>query len=158
MGRPNGCRYVGRKEETRMKSNGRWRRVDGITPRYGRQRERRWTPTQAKAQDTRASFNSLETHLVRKWEDIGHLRALSPWINGWMLWKLHSSKLNPAIELFSLSLPLFSSPWKPMCSTLVSLEVTLYKFANYLIAIEESSFWGMQRSSFVYQACDRAPF
>ena len=28
--------------------------------------------------------NSLETHLVTKWGDIGHQRALSPWINGWM--------------------------------------------------------------------------
>ena len=81
-GWPNGCRYVVRKEETRMKSNGRWRRVNGIKPRYGRQRERRWTPTRAKAQDTRAGPNSLETHLMRKWGDIGHLRALSPWING----------------------------------------------------------------------------
>jgi len=74
------------KEETRMKSNGRWRTVNGKTPRYGRRRERRWTPTRAKAQDTitRASPNSLETHLARKWRDIGHLRALSPWSNGWM--------------------------------------------------------------------------
>ena len=38
-------------------------------PRYGRQREWRWTPTRAKAQDTRANPNSWETHLVRKrWE------------------------------------------------------------------------------------------
>jgi len=28
--------------------------------------------------------NSLETHLVRKWGDIGHQRTLSPWIDGWM--------------------------------------------------------------------------
>src|SRR6218665_1621055 len=62
-GRPNGCRYVGRKEETLMKSNGRGR-VNGKTPRYGRRRERRWTPTRAKAQDI--SPNSLETHPVRK--------------------------------------------------------------------------------------------
>src|SRR6218665_2910607 len=67
-----------------MKSNGRGRKVKGKTPRYGRQRERRWTPTRAVAQDTRASPNSLETHLVRKRGDIGHLRALIPWINGWM--------------------------------------------------------------------------
>ena len=47
--------------------------------------KRRWTPTWAKAQDTRAcSPNSLETHLVRKRADIVHLRALSPWSNGWM--------------------------------------------------------------------------
>ena len=68
----------------RMKSNGRWRRVNGKTPRYGRRRERRWTPTRAKAQDTRASPNSLEAHLVRKRGDIGPLQALSPWSNGWM--------------------------------------------------------------------------
>src|SRR6218665_3248691 len=48
-GRPNGCRYIGCKEETRLKSNGR---VNGKTPRYGR----RWTPTRAGAQDTRASL------------------------------------------------------------------------------------------------------
>jgi len=28
--------------------------------------------------------NSLKTHLVRKWRDIGHLWALSPWSYGWM--------------------------------------------------------------------------
>jgi len=58
------------------------------TSRYGRRRVGRWTPTWAKAQDTRASLNSLETHLVRKWGDIGHLQVLSPWSNGWMdgLW------------------------------------------------------------------------
>ena len=51
---------------------------------HGRRREGRWTPTRAKAQDTRASPYRLETHLVRKWGDIGHLRALSPWSDGWM--------------------------------------------------------------------------
>jgi len=39
--------------------------------------ERPWIPTRAKTQDTRASPNSLGTHLVRKWRDIEHLRALS---------------------------------------------------------------------------------
>ena len=62
-----------------MKSNGRWRRVNWKTPRCGRRMERRWTPTRAK---NKASPNSLETHLVKKWGDIGHLRALSPWSNG----------------------------------------------------------------------------
>jgi len=28
--------------------------------------------------------NSLETRLVWKWGDIGHLQVLSPWSNGWM--------------------------------------------------------------------------
>jgi len=51
-GRPNGCRYVGRKEETRTKSNGMWR-VNGKTPRYGRRKgKRRWTPTRAASQVT----------------------------------------------------------------------------------------------------------
>src|SRR6218665_2956267 len=36
------------------------------------------------AEDTRTSPNSLETHPVRKRGHIGHLRALSPWINVWM--------------------------------------------------------------------------
>src|SRR6218665_2535660 len=44
---------------------------------HGRRREGRWTPIRAKAQDTRASPNSWETHLVRKRWDIGLLRALS---------------------------------------------------------------------------------
>ena len=57
---------------------------NGKTPRYGRWRERWWTPTRAKAQDTRASPNGLETHLFRKWGDVGHLHvwALSQWSNG----------------------------------------------------------------------------
>ena len=67
-GQPNECRYVGRKEETWMKSNSRWQRVNGKTPRYGRWREKGniWTPTRAVTQVTRASPNSLETHQVRK--------------------------------------------------------------------------------------------
>src|SRR6218665_502622 len=56
-----------------MKFNGRLRRVDGKTPRYGRQREKRCTPTRAKAQDTRASPNSLETHLVRTLDTYGRV-------------------------------------------------------------------------------------
>jgi len=34
--------------------------VNENTQRYGRRRERRWTTTRAKAQDTKASPNSLE--------------------------------------------------------------------------------------------------
>ena len=49
------CRYVGRKEEIRMKCKDWRRRVNGKTPIYGRRRERRWTPTRTEAQDTRAS-------------------------------------------------------------------------------------------------------
>src|SRR6218665_3877974 len=48
--------------------------------KYGKRREGRWTPIQAKAQDTRANPNSWETHPVRKRWDIGLLRALSLWI------------------------------------------------------------------------------
>src|SRR6218665_644568 len=55
----------------------------------GRRRERRWTPTRSKAQDTRASPNTLETHLVRKRWDIGLLRALRPWLYGWMEFECH---------------------------------------------------------------------
>jgi len=60
-----GCGHISRKEEIRIKFNGRWRRVNGKTPRYGSEGERkeRWTPTRTKAQDTRPSPNSLETHL-----------------------------------------------------------------------------------------------
>ena len=76
-GRLNGWRYGGRKEETRMKSNYVWRENVG-TPRYGRRRERRWTPTQAVTQDTWDSPNSLENHLVRQWGDIGHQRTVGP--------------------------------------------------------------------------------
>ena len=87
-GRPNRCRYVGCKEETLMKSNGRWSRANRKTQKYGR--ERRWTPILAKAQDTRASPNSLETHLVRKW---GTLDTYGCWAQGlrvgpcWSKWR-----------------------------------------------------------------------
>src|SRR6218665_3381494 len=46
-GRPNVWRYVGRKEETRLKSNDRYERMENI--KYGRRREGRWTPIRAKA-------------------------------------------------------------------------------------------------------------
>src|SRR6218665_2347530 len=72
-------------ENRLMKSNGRRRRVNGKHPDVegegkgvGHQHGRN------PMQDTRASPNSLETHLVRKRGDIGHLRAPRPWSNGWM--------------------------------------------------------------------------
>src|SRR6218665_4217185 len=76
------CRYRRREKET---NEIQWqaKKSEWKTPRCGRRRERCWTPTRAKAQDTRASPNSLETHLVRKTVR-GHLRELSPWSNGWM--------------------------------------------------------------------------
>jgi len=40
--------------------------------------KKRWTPTRAEAQDTRANPYSLETPLVRKWRDIGRQRAVGP--------------------------------------------------------------------------------
>jgi len=48
--------------------------------------EGRWTPTRTKAQDTRASLNSLETHLVRKWgwAPTG-AEPLEQWMDGWIL-------------------------------------------------------------------------
>src|SRR6218665_2445852 len=75
-GRPNGRRYVGRKEGTRLKSNGRQERMENT--KHGRRREGRWTPIRVKAEDTRANPNSWETHLVRKRWYIGLLWALSP--------------------------------------------------------------------------------
>jgi len=45
---------MGAEEETRMKFNGGWRRVNGKAPRW---LERRWTEKRAKAQDTRTSPN-----------------------------------------------------------------------------------------------------
>jgi len=69
-------------------------------------RERRWTPKWAKAQYTKASLNSLETHLVRKWRDIGHLRALSPWSNGWM-----DESIHPYIQCTMLSDYAFLTRW-----------------------------------------------
>ena len=79
----DGCRHISRKEEKRMKSHGMWRRVNGKTPRYGMRKERWWTL--AKAQDTRASPNSLENHLMRKW---GTLDTYGRWahgaIDGWI--------------------------------------------------------------------------
>ena len=59
----DGCRYISHK-----KKKHEWNSVAGEedlmekTSRYGRRRERRWTPTWVKAQDTRPSPNSQETH------------------------------------------------------------------------------------------------
>ena len=83
-------------------------------------RERQWTPTRAKAQDTRASPNSLETHLVRKWGEIGHLWALTPWINGWMdgfpskfisYWQENTLKVK---EICHSCWLLWHVPWRPI--------------------------------------------
>src|SRR6218665_289597 len=57
------------------------------------EREGRWTPIRAKAQDTRANPNSRETHLVRKRWDIGHLRALSIRIMMMMMMIIHEARL-----------------------------------------------------------------
>jgi len=64
---------------------------------YGRRKEKRWTPTRAKSLDTRASPNRPEAHLVRKWRDILHLRALSPWNNGLMDGKQYTNNYFPII-------------------------------------------------------------
>ena len=79
----DGCRYISRKHEwTSMAGEEEWMEKHQD---MARRHERRWTPTQANAKDTRASPNSLETRLARKWGDIGHQRALNPWSsNGWM--------------------------------------------------------------------------
>src|SRR6218665_2301045 len=57
--------------------------------KYGKQREGRWIPIRAKAQDTRANLNSWETHPVRKRWDIGLLRALSLWIMMMMMMMIY---------------------------------------------------------------------
>jgi len=54
-----------KQERNSMSGEGEWMEK---TSRYGRRREIRWTPTRTKGQDTRASPNSLDTHLVRKWQ------------------------------------------------------------------------------------------
>ena len=41
-------------------------------------RKRLWSPRRAVDQDTRASPNRLETHLVREWGDIGHQLDVGP--------------------------------------------------------------------------------
>src|SRR6218665_186988 len=92
-GRPNGWRYVGRKEETRLKSNGRLERMENT--KYGRRREGQWTPIRAKAQDTKANPNSWGTHLVRKRWDIGLLRALSLWI---MMMNLNHARADESLN------------------------------------------------------------
>src|SRR6218665_2573775 len=61
-GRLNGCRYVGRKEETRMKSNGRVKRK---TPRYGRRREKAMDTKMGASPGYQSQPNTLETHVVR---------------------------------------------------------------------------------------------
>src|SRR6218665_3528491 len=66
--------------------------------KYGRQRERQWTPTRAKALlDTRDSPNSLETHLVRKRWDIGLLRAMSPWMTMMMMMMMNTMQFIPHV-------------------------------------------------------------
>src|SRR6218665_777834 len=74
-GRPNGWRYVGSKEETRLKSDGRkseWKTSSmegegkGDGHQYGRKPR------------TPEPIPAGKTHLVRKRWDIGLLRALSP--------------------------------------------------------------------------------
>ena len=104
-----------------MKSNGRWRRVNGETPRYGR--ERGWTPKWAKTQDTRASPNSLETHLVRKWRDIGHLPVLSTWRDGLMdiyltAWSCDASPVRASLAADPVTAPVQTLPPGPSCNLL----------------------------------------
>ena len=54
------------------------------TQRYGRQKGKGDRHQHGRKPRILDSRNSLETQLVRKWGDIGHLWALSPWGNGWM--------------------------------------------------------------------------
>jgi len=89
-----------------MKFNSRWRKGNGKTPRYGRRRERRWTPTR----DTRASPNCLETHLVRKWGTLDtYVRwaygAMDGWMSGWMsLLNVHTGQNHDPRNEYSLGI------------------------------------------------------
>ena len=70
--RPTG-RHVGLKEEIQWQmKKSEWKNTE-IWKAKGK---RRWTPTRAVSQDTRANPNSPETLLVRKFVDIGHQRAM----------------------------------------------------------------------------------
>src|SRR6218665_916558 len=106
MGRPNGFRYICRKEETRFKSNGCWRRGNG-KHREGRRRERRLTPTRAVAQDTRASQLSRNSSSE---EVRGHWTLRTRRINGWMYFAHYCPypppSLSPSLAIsLSLYLP-----------------------------------------------------
>ena len=70
----------------RLKSNGKWRRVNGKHQDMegegkgdGHQHGRK-----PRIPEPVLTPNSQETHIVRKCGNIGHLRALSSWSNGWM--------------------------------------------------------------------------
>jgi len=60
-----------------------------------------------KAMDTNTGGKSLETHLLRKWRDIGHLRALSPWSNGWM--DLTVQNVHPPKPMMHIAYPPIST-------------------------------------------------
>ena len=83
-----GTRVCGGEQITPLWNIDEWnpmKKSEWKTPRYGRRWEKWWTPTWAKAQDTRASPDSLETHLVRKWGDISTPTGAEPmeqWMDG----------------------------------------------------------------------------
>jgi len=59
-------------------------------------RKRLWTPTRAKAQDTRTSANNLEIHLVRKWRGVDTYGRWAHGVDGWMniIWIKEDRKEN----------------------------------------------------------------
>src|SRR6218665_2957715 len=91
--------------------------------KYGRRRERRWTPIRAKAQDTRANLNSWETHLVRKRWDIGLLRALSLRI---MMMMIISNIYRATSGLFYYNLRYFSRVYIIFQSEIIRSTISLF--------------------------------
>jgi len=68
----------------KKKSNGKRRRVHGKITEIWQLKGKAMDTNTGGSPGYQNQHDSLESHLVRKWGDIGHLRALSPWINGWM--------------------------------------------------------------------------
>ena len=77
-----------------LSNGGIWRGVNGKTPRYGRRRERRWTPTRAKAQlqDTRATCSPNIAWKLTQWGSEGTLDTnwhwpMEQWMDGPLLYR-----------------------------------------------------------------------
>jgi len=139
------------KEEARMKSNGMWR-VNGKTPKFERRKgKRRWTPIQTVAQDTWASLNNLETHIVRKWGDIGHQRAVDPRI-------IQCSTYLPCLPLpplpSQIPTPSTIAVWLIVCLNAwmpdSHLEISkLYTFLLLAIIIKWLQYWFNSRDTYI---------
>src|SRR6218665_386612 len=92
-GRPDGCRYVGRKEKNTNEiqwqvKKSTWKNTE-IRQVKGKAAKTRIGPRHLAAAGYQSPPNILGTYSVRKCRDIGHLRALSPRVNGWMYVCMH---------------------------------------------------------------------